>query len=334
MSEAAQAHRNGGPPPNRQPSFRFLSDVLPQTDRLQIWREVFGEKMLRMRFDPLAAEQFRADWTVMALAGPRIAWATNSPLRVSLQPHLITDAGDSVAFQWATSPRFGEHLGQEISVEQSDAVILSGSDPGHLAFPSAGQLICMTFPRDALGPLLRDKDVCLGRALPGRSSAVRMLLQYLEIVRKESDLTAPEVQRLAVTHIYDLLAVAMGATRDAEELARGRGIRAAHLHAIKKDVVSHIEDDLSIDGVAARHGLSPRYIRMLFESEGTTFTEFVREERLNRAHRMLISRRFDHRRIADIAYETGFNDLSYFNRTFRRRFGMSPGDVRHGTRNS
>jgi AraC-like DNA-binding protein len=33
-------------------------------------------------------------------------------------------------------------------------------------------------------------------------------------------------------------------------------------------------------------------------------------------------------RISEIAYQVGFNDLSYFNRTFRRRFGPSPGAMR------
>ncbi|WP_306141672.1 helix-turn-helix domain-containing protein [Roseibium sp. MMSF_3412] len=32
--------------------------------------------------------------------------------------------------------------------------------------------------------------------------------------------------------------------------------------------------------------------------------------------------------IADVAYESGFNDLSHFYRTFRDRFGMPPGDLR------
>lgn len=30
------------------------------------------------------------------------------------------------------------------------------------------------------------------------------------------------------------------------------------------------------------------------------------------------------RRISDIAFACGFNDLSYFNRCFRRRFGLTP----------
>jgi AraC-like DNA-binding protein len=67
---------------------------------------------------------------------------------------------------------------------------------------------------------------------------------------------------------------------------------------------------------------------MLFEQDGTSFTAFVREQRLLRARAMLVSPRFDHKRIGEIAYEVGFNDLSYFNRTFVQRFGMTPGEAR------
>jgi AraC-like DNA-binding protein len=33
-----------------------------------------------------------------------------------------------------------------------------------------------------------------------------------------------------------------------------------------------------------------------------------------------------------VAYEAGFGDLSYFNRTFRRRYGATPSDVREAAR--
>jgi AraC-like DNA-binding protein len=67
---------------------------------------------------------------------------------------------------------------------------------------------------------------------------------------------------------------------------------------------------------------------MLFESEGTSFTGFIREERLQRALAKLLSPLSDHLRISQIAYAVGFNDLSYFNRAFRHRFGRSPGEAR------
>jgi len=136
------------------------------------------------------------------------------------------------------------------------------------------------------------------------------------------------------SHLTDLVALALGATGDSAEVARGRGLRAARLSAIKADIVANLAGpDLAIAAVAARHGVTPRYVGMLFESEGSSFTDFVLEQRLYRAHRMIADPRHADRMISAIAFASGFGDLSYFNRTFRRRFGMTPSEVRARARN-
>lgn len=71
-----------------------------------------------------------------------------------------------------------------------------------------------------------------------------------------------------------------------------------------------------------------RYVQMLFESEGATFTAFVLAQRLAVAHRFLANPRLARRTIASIALGCGFGDVSYFNRSFRAAYGQSPSDVR------
>jgi hypothetical protein len=61
------------------------------------------------------------------------------------------------------------------------------------------------------------------------------------------------------------------------------------------------------------------YVRKLFESEGSSFSECVLSQRLIRAHRMLTDPRFAGRSITSVAFDAGFSDVSYFNRSFRRR---------------
>jgi AraC-like DNA-binding protein len=79
---------------------------------------------------------------------------------------------------------------------------------------------------------------------------------------------------------------------------------------------------------ASRQGISPIYVRKLFEGEDTSFTQFVLGERLARAHRLLSDPLFAKYTVAALAFEAGFGDLSYFNRTFRRRYGAAPSAVR------
>ena len=150
-----------------------------------------------------------------------------------------------------------------------------------------------------------------------------------KVLLGEPALPTHELQQLAIAHIYDLAALAMGATRDAAEIASSRGLAAARLREIKSDIAASLSrGEISVAEIAQRQRVTPRYIQMLFENEGATFTEFVRNARLNRAYRMLRDPRFADRSISTIAFDAGFTDLSYFNRLFRRRFGGTPSDIR------
>lgn len=103
----------------------------------------------------------------------------------------------------------------------------------------------------------------------------------------------------------------------------------ARLIAIKADIGRNlIHGDVSLAAVAARHGLSFRSVQRLFEREALTFTGFVLSQRLAYAYQLLVGAREDDRTICDTAFDAGFNDLSYFNRTFRRRYGVTPSEVR------
>ena len=144
---------------------------------------------------------------------------------------------------------------------------------------------------------------------------------------------APELRQLVSIHIHDLIAVALGATRDGVAVAEGRGLRAARLRAVKAHILANLgNSNLTVNLVALRQGVTPRYVQMLFEAEGVTFSEFVLGRRLMRVYRELCDPRFNHTSISGFAFAAGFGDLSYFNRTFRRRFGMPPSELRQAVR--
>ena len=154
----------------------------------------------------------------------------------------------------------------------------------------------------------------------------------MKAVGEDLVLAPPELRHLVVTHIHDLVAMVIGTTRDGAAVAGERGVRAARLAAIKADIVEHLGHDLTLVAMAARQHVTPRYVQLLFESEGTTFSEFVLEQRLARAYRMLGDPRYAAATIIAIAFAAGFGDVSYFNRAFRRRYGATPSDARSGLR--
>ncbi|QCI67153.1 helix-turn-helix transcriptional regulator [Phreatobacter stygius] len=111
-----------------------------------------------------------------------------------------------------------------------------------------------------------------------------------------------------------------------------RGFRAVRLDAIKRLVLDNLgEPDLTVGKAAAAQRVTPRYVQMLFEAEGTTFSAFVLGRRLAFAHRMFSDPRLAKRAIGAVALDAGFGDLSYFNRAFRRAYGETPSDLRNRT---
>ena len=217
----------------------------------------------------------------------------------------------------------------EMALRDGDAMLLSYSASRTISRPGLVDHRVVRLPRAALSPLVRDIDDFVLRRIPRDTGVLNLLRSYVDTVFDDPALTIPEMQPLIAAHLCDLIAVTLGATRDAAAVAEGRGIRTARLRAIKHDIEVHLASEyLSLDAVAKRHKISDSYIRKLFESEGTSFSQFVLVRRLVRARRMLIDRRWSDRGIAWIAFEAGFGDLSYFNRTFKRFYGLTPSEVR------
>jgi AraC-like DNA-binding protein len=172
-------------------------------------------------------------------------------------------------------------------------------------------------------------DDAVLRLIPRDTGALKLLVNYVGMLEDDEALATPELRRLVVNQIYDLAALAIGATRDAAAVAEERGVRAARLRAIKTDIAERAnQHDLTVAAVAARQGISESYVRKLFETEGTSFSEFVLGQRLVRAHRLLTDPRFAARSVTSVAFDSGFGDVSYFNRSFRRRYGATPSEIR------
>jgi AraC-like DNA-binding protein len=217
----------------------------------------------------------------------------------------------------------------ETMLRDGDAMLLRYSVGRTISRPAPVDHRVIRLPRAALSPLVRNIDDAVLLPIPSGTGMLRLLTGYVDAVFDDPTLAIPQMRRLVVGHLCDLVAVTLGATRDAAAVAEGRGVRAARLRAIKTDIETHLaQGDLSPGTVANRQKVSDSYIRKLFRGEGTSFSEYVLARRLVFAHRMLTDRRRAEAGIASIAYDAGFGDLSYFNRAFKRCYGTTPSEVR------
>jgi AraC-like DNA-binding protein len=317
---------SGSPAP--APVFQFSTKAFASRERLAAWREVFGRTVCSLDIEAVEPESFFSDATVCQLPELGVLFATGGAMNLLHTRELIVD--DDISFMAApTCHSTASQLGRTAELEAGAGVLMTNAEVGSIRLASSSRFVTFRVPRAAIAPLVTDLDAAVARRIPADDPALKLLVGYLECVRNTHALTTPELQHAAVTHIYDLLAVALGATRDASELAHGRGVRAARLRAAKAFIVHNIRrQDLSAGSVAAYLGITPRYVHMLFETEAFSLTKFMIDRRLEHFSRMLLDPRMTERTISRIAFAAGFNDLSHFNRVFRRRFGKTPSDLR------
>jgi AraC-like DNA-binding protein len=310
---------------------RVSTSALPARDRLAIWREEFGRKFCQSDIEPLSEATFEAEMTLRALPGVRTMECVTAPARQQRTKPSIPDDSIGLPFNLSGAMTFS-HIGREVSLDPGEAVVILHAEPAsmlHSHVRGGGIVISHA----ALSPLVANVEDAAMRVIPRDNEALRLLKAYLKTVHEGLPLATPEIRHQVATHLLDLVAMAIGATRDGVAVAAERGVRAARLAAIKADVLERLDRrDLSLAAVAGRQHVTPRYVQMLFESEGITFSQFVLEQRLARAYHLLTSPRHAGWTISAIALTAGFGDLSHFNRSFRRRYGATPSDVRSASR--
>jgi AraC-like DNA-binding protein len=318
-------------PVGPEQGIRFSTDTLPERDRLAYLREVFGRSIIGMDLEPLQGRPLRWAASRHAFDGLlAISAHTNGIVSRRTRP-LLADGNDDLLLMINLSGVcLASQVGRECRLNAGSAVLMSGADVGGFVRPRPTRFLTLFVPRRRLSAMAVNPQDALARPIPADTEALRLLVDYVETALRKQRLTSPELRQLFATHVQDLIALAVGATRETGEAARRRGLPAVRLSAIKGDIVSRLNNEgLCVAETAVRRGVTPRYVQMLFESEGTTFTQYVLEQRLARALRMLADPHHQGRTISAIAFEVGFGNLSYFNRTFHRHFGMTPSDARH-----
>jgi AraC-like DNA-binding protein len=317
-------------PPAGFAPIRFSSEDIPARDRVAVWREVIGRKIVRIDIEPLRDRPFRVDANLRALPDLGMMSADMSEFRLERTRGLIADGNSDLRFAVNVSGReIVVQRGREVTLDPGDAILVSMAETGGVVRTSPGKRLGFNIPLKVLAALVPDVEAAGMRRIPRDAPALRLLMSYVGVLRDEDALATPELRRLAASHIHDLVALAVGSAKDARAVAAGHGARAARLRAIIADITANLSRcDLSIDLIARRHHLGVRYVQRLFETEKTTFSDFVTGQRLSHARRMLFDPRLADQTIADIADACGFSDPSYFGRRFREFFGETPSDVR------
>ena len=94
----------------------------------------------------------------------------------------------------------------------------------------------------------------------------------------------------------------------------------------KRYIQDRLQDKISLDEAAQAVNTSTRHFCKVFkEATGYTFTDYLARIRVEKAKNLLQN---PHLRVSEIAFETGFDSISQFNRSFKRITHLAPTQFR------
>jgi AraC-like DNA-binding protein len=302
---------------------RLSTAQLPPSQRVAFWEGIFaaGDQSVSIETQP---EVFHAALTRLSVGELDITSVKSTPLTTHRPP------SDERAFTLQlvhTGRCHLRHAGADFVAESGDMFVVDASKRYELAFTQPVQGLVLSLPWERFGGHAKELGSFAARPMNRKGGPAAVLSDFIrsaweQLVEHSGD-DGAEWPESASDVIWDLLTSALQGEPStirnrAEELRRGA---AALVDARLRD--SGFTSATLAEGL----DVSARYLQRVFAEAGTTPARYLLARRLDAAaERLRYGGR--HASITAIALECGFNDLSYFSRTFRRRFGVSARDYR------
>lgn len=109
-------------------------------------------------------------------------------------------------------------------------------------------------------------------------------------------------------------------------LRKGERAEPVEIWKARRFIQEHSDEELSLTQVAKAVNISPNHLSERFKQvTGGNFVDYIARTRFEKARVLL---RSGDLRVSEIAFATGFQSLSQFNRVFRKLSGKSPTEYR------
>jgi AraC-like DNA-binding protein len=316
------------PPPAGVPVFAYAG--APRGEAYETWREEVCRRFCQLDAEPGGAERIECTVEVTRVGALSFGTAHGSSGSFLRTRSLLSDGCDDFVLVTALA---GDVLnvqrGTTFELRPGDMGLLSLDAVGECGFTDGGRYTTLRIPRQDLIGVYRGAEDRLSKPLAGSPSLRDAVAGYYALCSDAAGALDAVGQHTMARHMTELVGLMLRTGADEAPPVLHGGYGTARLQLIQAQLLKRLGDgDLTIVSAARQAGLTPKQVQRLFWTTGVTFSEFVLEQRLLLAHRLLSGARGHREKISAIAYDAGFRDLSYFNRSFRRRFGMTPSEWR------
>lgn len=303
----------------------WSTDTVKKRERFAYWREVVCQSLFNVSAEAPPGG-FDGHMVVRASGPYRFLVSDSSSYKFTRTERNISTASAELCtvLMQARGQTAISQAGNSFVVKANDIAIFDGTQEFNAEQSDGGRRVVAVIPRAILklrAPRLGERPL---RRLDANSRFIDFARQHM--LRLQSTELSDIATSLLTENLCNLLALA------SSDVPPNRLQAELQLEALLVYCRQNLRNSkLTPHAMAEHFGISIRTLHLRFEKLGQTFGSWLLEARLDAAGKALQDPYQWSRSISEIAYNSGFNDLSHFNKSFRARFGLTPGEWRHET---
>lgn len=316
---------------------RFSSEELPSSldeqDKIDAWLKLYDTFYTELEIENAKDRLFFVRFAAAQVGQVRLGRIEGSFSRVARTAAATETAQNNdflIAMNIAPSRLFYSQAGREVTLEPGSAVLCTNAEPGVVEAEDIVSWMFVGIPERTMNECHPGAVDLIGRPFDPANPSLRQLDRYVSMLLGADDIPdEPALTAHIESSLHDLVALACDFERGMTAITRMGSARGSQFRNVLAEIkASFLQPEFSPSDVCRKLNLSPRYLQALLTESGENFTERVMELRLQESRRLLARPASQQMKVSEIAYISGFSDLSYFSRRFKARFGVAPGEWR------
>lgn len=294
------------------------------------WEEIMSEVYYKLDIKSDRRKNLAGSIEEYGIDGLSITKFSSDQQRVLRSPSKIAiDPDDSYVLVFPLShDLYFEQLGRNGFIKPGGYVMVRTSEFYELACPDSFRNVTLKVPAARVDERYHQAEDHCSQKYPNNVALSRVLRSFLvSLSEVDEDNLSRHGGRFA-EETLNLVQLLLEAERsgDAYRSSRSR-------HCLYQQIVRHMrssldDPDLNPAVSAASVGISRSYMDRLLHDNGTSYQRKLRELRLQHCYERLADAACQHLSISEIAYASGFSNISHFTRAFKETYSLTPKQIR------